>query len=358
MPSVVSLQPLDIGGSSRSPANSALGLGSSRPLHGPYYASKFDYSSYGQLSEGPSSSTSKKPTKSISSRKRVERVVHERAPQLATLVAGHGDGSLLQAAKDRAVAKVVSKGKGKGGKRYSSGEIRHLVPDESGELHDPEYESFRMVKQPSAQKQPSNGSEAGRGDNGDGGSDDGSTSSPSTSSSEYDDDDNNSNINGRIRGGKSAVGGSTKDQRRREAELMNGVTSLQRPLPGSSRRSTSTLQPSRSYRTTTTTTIPSIASGTLNYRSTPLHPTAGGISSLIGGSNRGSTTSERSSDKSVAGTSSRRTYGGSGATYLAPSITMPPMASSYSSTTTVQPQAYNPVSSLDYSRLFTAALHI
>ncbi|CAD6579470.1 MAG: hypothetical protein CYPHOPRED_000893 [Cyphobasidiales sp. Tagirdzhanova-0007] len=34
-------------------------------------------------------------------------------------------------------------------KRYSASEYQHLVPDESGELHDPEYEGIKIVRRPS-----------------------------------------------------------------------------------------------------------------------------------------------------------------------------------------------------------------
>jgi hypothetical protein len=71
-----------------------------------------------------------------SARKKMERVAHERAPGLSTMVAGHNyTYTFLNNAA----------GKAKNNKRYSASEYQHLVPDELGELHDPEYESIKIV---------------------------------------------------------------------------------------------------------------------------------------------------------------------------------------------------------------------
>lgn len=79
----------------------------------------------------PSGSSTQPRKRRTSARKKIERVAHERAPGLATMVAGHH-----QMPRNTT-------------KRYSASEYRHLVPDESRELHDPEYEGIKIVRRPS-----------------------------------------------------------------------------------------------------------------------------------------------------------------------------------------------------------------
>lgn len=315
------LQPLEITGSARSPANSALGLGSSHPLRSPYY--KFDYTTYGQLADGGgarsgSSSAAGDRQRKSAPRRTVERVVHERAPALATLVAGHGDGGLKQAAKDVRDRAINAAAKGKAnrnGKRYSTQEINHLVPDETGVLHDPEYESFRII-QPSAQNSQYSGSVNGHAD------DDEHSQSASSSDTEEDEE--------------------AATARQRQAELMNGKTSLpasqlaKRPGVGSRHGTDPTSpRPSRSYRVTT-------ASNGTSFRNTPSHPHTSGLGALVS-ANRSTTPSIRSQSSGSDQASRLGPRSGNGVTYLAPSITMPPAASSYQSIATIQAQAYNPV---------------
>lgn len=304
------LEPLEVPGNSRSPANSALGLGSSVPLRNPYYYSKFDYSSYGKITTGDPP----KRTKPVA-RQRIERVVHEKAPQLATLVAGHGDGGLKQAAKDvkdRAVSNITA-GKNKSkNKRYSSSEKQHLVEDESGELHDPEYESFRMVQNPSTHHSRTSRSNGGESDDG---------YSVSETSEETEDE-------------------AVASVRMKQAELMNGKTSLNRPpLPTSSRSGIGAGQPSRSYRGSSLHT-PISAS----HRTSNAHPSGSAFGNILAGSLAGSRRGTPSIRSKASDGSDRPEKRTGGVTYLAPSIAMPPVASSYASSTTIQPQAYNPVS--------------
>ena len=110
MSSMVQLQPL------RPPDPSRLGAALSSP------------NSSGSF---PSGSSSKSRPRVTSARKKMERVAHERAPGLATMVAGHHHRPKNTT------------------KRYSASEYQHLVPDESGELHDPEYEGIKIVRRPS-----------------------------------------------------------------------------------------------------------------------------------------------------------------------------------------------------------------
>lgn len=265
--------------------------------------------SNGSSSSDPQSSAKRAAS---SARKKAERFLHEKAPGVSTLVAGHPDG-LGERTNRLGLPKSSRKSSNK---RYSSNEVAHLVPDQDGgdELHDPEYQAIKLVERPPAL--PS----------------DASDNSSLASSTEDEADE----------------GMEAFSPKNRNALLAN-TTSI-----GFSSSSTTVInkhkkrdEPSRSYRT---------------YSNDPAGPGRGDTSLLgVGGpstsngrlgqslrsyattSGNGGTTKflrPPSVDTHSTGrSSSRRTFADGPATYLAPSITMPPINSALGEP---RPQGYNP----------------
>jgi len=179
--------------------------------------------------------------RTTAARKKVERAAHAHAPGLATMVAGHHHGMSRRTSANS------------NGKRYSKSEFQHLVADEHGDLHDPEYEAIRIVR-----RQPS-------------------VSGSSDS---------------------SVVSSSTEEESTANTTPFRNYR--YQPPPTSNRRPINA--PAPSFHTTSQST--------------------------------------RSSDNTSS--ASRRTYAGSGVTYLAPSITMPPNLSSSYASSMMSAEQYNP----------------
>lgn len=227
-------------------------------------------------------------------------MAHEVAPRLSTIVAGQ-EGLL---AKRRAESAVRKQRKTNGlksstlalnnRKRYSSFTSQGLVADESGELHDPEYEGIKIV-----QHRGRDGSSSGRD----------SDSEVGTSSSEEDEEATNYDHRPSRSYHHRAVGATSHNQHTTIRDINSRYTN------GLGGGLSSSSQHLNAY------------SSTINNRSRL--------------SNMSTRSSEYSGD-SVTGGGSRskslRNYGGGGVTYLAPSVTMPP-TSAYGN---VEP--YNPVS--------------
>lgn len=257
------------------------------------------------------SSSSKKAASSA--RKRAERFLHEKAPGVSTLVAGHPDG-LNERTNRLGLPKP-----NRHAKRYSRNEVAHLVPDQDGgdELHDPEYEAIKLVERPPAI--PSDASD---------------TSSIASSTED-----------------EAEEGMEAFSPKNRNANLINNNVgfSSSTTLNGNSRYSSSSKKkedPSRSYR---------------NYRhdlpstskvSTPLAGTSSSngrigqsLRSYATTSGNGGTTNflrpPSINTHSTGRSSSRRTFADGPATYLAPSITMPPINGPLGES---RPEGYNPVS--------------
>lgn len=181
--------------------------------------------------------------RTAAARKKVERAAHEHAPGLATMVAGHHHRMSRRTSAN-------SNGNRRSGQQSP---FQHLVADDNGDLHDPEYEAIRIVRR-----------------------------EPSISGSSDD----------------SVVSSSTEEESTNNVPFGNY---RYQPPAASNRRPINAAAPS--FRTTSQST--------------------------------------RSSDNTS--NTSRRTYAGSGVTYLAPSITMPPNLSSSYASSMMPTEQYNPV---------------
>lgn len=391
-------------------------------------------------------------------KKKMQRVVHERAPGISTLVAGHEDTKYslhnkiytyapLRSSSNHAngysssspslhLAPPGSSGLGPSShrrhpKRYSAQEVQRLVPDELGELHDPEYERIRMVspiamdkerrrrrrrKLKAQQKDNPAGLGTVQGADGDGNSiasgsiasssaaSSSSDSSSSAGSSDDDEDPEGSEVS-------STMSKLPSGAVRRTAQLGGGfssatsttmsITSAAHPTATSSLSTSSPYRyvPSyERYRNASLNTLAPSQPKTLqgfttslaahhkssqqqarimrqlqreqermeagsnsnsDSRSDRLHPDTTATSSIYNRSSFSTLrppsiittthSSEYSGDQASSRRSTARTYADAGVTYLAPSITMPPVApsgrSSYTGSGGVSTSGtYNPVS--------------
>lgn len=322
-------------------------------------------------------------SKRTSARKRAERFLHEKAPGVSTLVAGHQEGILSSSSNDIAgklgIPLKSSARHGRNGKRYSRTESSGLVPDIEGgdELHDPEYEAIKLVERPpppltTTQSSMNNhihskSSTSNLYRNGNSAGINGTTNIASNQSPQDDDDTSDS----------TSIVSSTEDEEENGMEAFspkNRAMNLQAAPFGSSaldsRRSSSKKQksvPSRSYRnytatSTTNRTIhdPSSASSIHRHTNADLAGVGGSTTSSgrLGQNLRsyaatsghgGSANFSRPpsvTSHSTGRSSSRRTFAEGPATYLAPSITMPPINAP---TSEARPEGYNPVSLAFYS---------
>lgn len=234
-----------------------------------------------------------------SARKKMERVAHERAPGLSTMVAGHNYTYTF--------LNNVAPGKAKNNKRYSASEYQHLVPDELGELHDPEYESIKIVtRKPSV-----------------------STIGDATSDSEEssDLDESESEASSSRTGPMPGLGRSHPSYRYVPSYERYRNTSLNATTFGS--QQPKTLQ---GFTTSLSAHHSSSSARSQRSRDSSFNPNISGSSyaSNANGSFASSRLSathprpESTFTGDSGGRKSTRTYADGGVTYLAPSVTMPP----------------------------------
>lgn len=236
--------------------------------------------------------------RAMSARKRAERFMHEKAPGVATLVAGH-EGSIQVGRSGNRLARPKSSK----GKRYSRNEVAHLVPDQDGgdELHDPEYQAIKIVE-----RRPSPNAEE--------------DSSASNASSTEDEEEN---------------GMEAFSPTRRSFDY-NG---LRQPSRSYTHRPHT--QPTTSYRLNSSggglggsgtfgSSSTAMGNGHMSHMSRSANPSSSYL--------RPPSVMTHSTDRS----SSRRTFTEGPSTYLAPSITMPAVGVQYGAP---KAEPYNPVSS-------------
>lgn len=325
-----------------------------------------------------------------SARKRAERFLHEKAPGVSTLVAGHAEGLLSSSStNDNRVGRLglplksSSHRHGKNGKRYSKNEVAGLVPDIDGgdELHDPEYEAIKLVERPpppltthsSSNNNNNNRSSTITYNNDLNGTSNGFNGVQHKSQHDDGVDDEDSDMT-------ASVVSSTEDEEENGMEAFspkNRAANLQATPFGSSstnldsrRSKPKKTGPSRSYRNYTATSAAelhdpaSASAAALSSASSPYlnarHSNAviAGVGSSTTSSGRlgqnlrsyattsgtgGSTNFLRPpsvNTHSTGRSSSRRTFADGPATYLAPSITMPPINAPMGE---ARPEGYNPV---------------
>lgn len=336
-------------------------------------------------------SSSGKRNGATSARKRAERFLHEKAPGVSTLVAGHPEGLLSSSSTnhDRVgrlglPLKSSSHRHGKNGKRYSKNEVAGLVPDIDGgdELHDPEYEAIKLVERPppplTTHSSSNNNNNNHRSSTSTYNNNHNATSNGFNGvqhKSKYDDEVEDSDTT-------ASVVSSTEDEEENGMEAFspkNRAANLQATPFGSSSTNLDSRRskprktgPSRTYRNYTATSAAelhdpaSASAAALSSTSSPYlnarHSNAviSGVGSSTTSSGRlgqnlrsyattsgtgGSTNFLRPPSVNTYSTgrsSSRRTFADGPATYLAPSITMPPINAPMGE---ARPEGYNPVSS-------------
>ena len=313
MPGVVQLTPLDSISESAASSNGANGGGA------------------------PDDDSGRPPRRkrTSSARQKVERVAHERAPGLATIVAGHN--GVFQGRMSGRTRRGSHNGSG--AKRYSAPEFQHLVPDESGELHDPEYEGIKIV-----QRKPSSSSTH--------------SSSSGVSSVSTEEEDTTGLGLGFTSPTSSSRTAYTNYSYLPPPQSGRRTTNKAYNTSGASSSGTRHYSSSFNYNTGSSLGAPSTSYastsriGSMAEAEARSMRTVGGSSLRAGQSSvlapptmRAASTSSRSStDRS----SRHRNYTGNGVTYIAPSLTMPPPASSasYGGSTMTATEQYNPVRSL------------
>jgi hypothetical protein len=342
--------------------------------------------SAGRSNDDNASSSSKGGSKvkktATSARKKARRFMHEKAPGVSTLVAGHPNGysggnsnsngsrlssrlavpnvsssssllpshtasSLASSSSYKPRGLKVSKGKTK----YTRNEVATLIPDEEegiDALHDPEYQAIKLVeRKPSPtsrqHKHTSNGSNTrnhhhlrtnnNNGDNADHHSSDETSSAASSTEDEEEQGMETFSPTASRRSYESRLNPSLRLQ---PTSTHPSRSYTHRPLGGPASTygaSLSSAYPSpitpTSYSTTALARPPPLGGGGGKSRKSKL---GGG-----GGSSSKDNNSLFSESTYSTGLSSHRTYAGP-ATYIAPSITMPPERGSS------RPEGYNPVS--------------
>lgn len=254
-----------------------------------------------------------------SARKRAERFLHEKAPGVSTLVAGHPDGL-----NDRTTNRLGLPKPTRNTKRYSSNEVAHLIPDQDGgdELHDPEYQAIKLVERPPTLPSDASDNSSIASSTEDEAEEGMEAFSPKKRNALLNSSMNNTSI------GFSSSNTTVNKHKTREAPSRS-YRNYRHDLPSTSRVDSSLLGVGG----------PSTSNGRLgqSLRSYATTSGNGGSANFL----RPPSVNTHSTGRS----SSRRTFADGPATYLAPSVTMPPINGGLGE---ARPEGYNPVS-LDYA---------